>query len=205
MSAEHNKAYDNFTKYNLGLKEISIKEEVEGGSEIHQCKYFIDYLIANPQIKTILEIGFNTGVSSAYFLSAREDIKVISVDIAFHRYVYECKKLIDTQFPERHTLLIGDSKKIIPELNTSEPRIKPDLIFIDGDHVEPTPLIDARNCLALADKDTVLVMDDTNLHNGWAGVLQAMCELIKTKEIDCSRVYSEHQGKGAWTLFYKAP
>ena len=205
MTEEHNKAYDKFTRYNEGLKGISITEEVEGGSEINQCKYFIDFLIANPKIKNIVEIGFNTGVSSAYFLSARDDIKVISVDIGYHRYVYECKKLIDEQFPGRHTLIIGDSRKIIPELNKSDPRIKPDLIFIDGDHGEPTPLIDARNCLALADKETVLVMDDTNLINGWAGVLQAMCELVKTREIDCSRVRCEHFGRGAWTLFWKAP
>jgi predicted O-methyltransferase YrrM len=202
---EHNKAYTNFTKYNEGLKEISITEEVEGGSEINQCKYFIDYLIANPKIKNILEIGFNTGISSAYFLSARDDIRVISVDIGVHRYVNECKKLIDTHFPGRHTLYIGDSKKIIPEFNTLEPGMKLDLIFIDGDHGEPTPLIDARNCLALADKETVLVMDDTNLINGWNGVLQTMCTLIQTKEIDCSRVRCEHFGRGAWTLFWKVP
>jgi len=202
---EHNKAYTNFTKYNEGLKEISITEEVEGGSEINQCKYFIDYLIANPKIKNILEIGFNTGVSSAYFLSARDDIRVISVDIGVHRYVNECKKLIDTHFPGRHTLYIGDSKKIIPEFNTLEPGMKLDLIFIDGDHIEPTPLIDARNCLALADKETVLVMDDTNLLNGWNGVLQAMCTLVQKKEIDCSRVRCEHFGRGAWTLFWKVP
>jgi len=205
MALEHNKAYENFKKYNEGLKGVTISEEVEGGSEIHQCKFFIDYLIANPNIKNIVEIGFNTGISSAYFLSARDDIKVISVDIGVHRYVNECKKLIDEQFPGRHILLIGDSKKIIPDLNKSEPRIKADLIFIDGDHGEPTPLIDARNCLALANKDTVLVMDDTNLLNGWNGVLQAMCELIQKKEIDCSRVCSEFQGRGAWTLFWKAP
>ena len=205
MTAENNKAYEKFSLYNEGLKKISIIEELEGGSLIGQCKYFIDFLIANPKIKNIVEIGFNTGVSSAYFLSARDDIKVISVDIGYHRYVYECKKLIDEQFPGRHTLIIGDSRKIIPELNKSDPRIKPDLIFIDGDHGEPTPLIDARNCLALADKETVLVMDDTNLYNGWAGVLQAMCELIQKKEIDCSRVRCEHFGRGAWTLFWKAP
>ena len=205
MTAEHNKAYDKFSRYNEGLKGISITEEVEGGSEIHQCKYFIDFLIANPKIKNIVEIGFNAGVSSAYFLSAREDIRVISVDIGYHRYVNECKKLIDEQFPERHTLLIGDSKKIIPELNKLEPKIKPDLIFIDGDHEEPTPLIDARNCLALADKETILVMDDTNIYNGWNGVLQAMCTLIQKKEIDSSHVRSEHYGGGAWTLFQKAP
>jgi predicted O-methyltransferase YrrM len=205
MTAEHNKAYENFKKYNEGLKGISINEEVEGGSEMHQCKYFIDYLIANPTIKNILEIGFNTGVSSAYFLSARDDIKVISVDIGVHRYVNECKKLIDEQFSGRHKLIIGDSKKIIPELNKLEPEFKPDLIFIDGDHIEPTPIIDARNCLALADNETVLVMDDTNLYNGWAGVLQAMCELVQKKEIDCSRVMCVHYGRGAWTLFWKAP
>jgi predicted O-methyltransferase YrrM len=205
MSAENNKAYENFKKYNEGLKGVTVSEEVEGGSEMYQCKYFIDYLITNPNIKNIVEIGFNTGISSAYFLSARDDIRVISVDIGDHKYVYECKKLIDEQFPGRHTLLIGDSKKIIPELNKSESRIKPDLIFIDGDHGEPTPLIDARNCLTLADKDTVLVMDDTNLINGWNGVLQAMCELIQKKEIDCSRVQCEYYGRGAWTLFWKAP
>lgn len=205
MTAEHNKAYANFSRYNQGLKEISVFEIVEGGSQVEQCKFFIDYLIATPKIKTIVEIGFNTGISSAYFLSARDDIKVISVDIGFHRYVNDCKKLIDEQFPNRHTLLIGDSKKIIPELHKLDPSIKPDLIFIDGDHEEPTPLIDARNCLALADKETVLVMDDTNLYNGWNGVLQAMCELLQKKEIDITRVHCEHQGSGAWTLFYKAP
>ena len=205
MIEEHNKAYANFTRYTEGLKKISVNEEVEGGSLIDQCKYFINYLIDNPNIKNIIEIGFNTGVSSAYFLSARDDINVISVDIGYHRYINECKKLIDEQFPGRHKLIIGDSKQIIPELNKLEPRIKPDLIFIDGDHTEPTPIIDARNCLALADKETVLVMDDTNLINGWAGVLQAMCELIKTREIDCSRVKCEHYGRGAWTIFHKAP
>ena len=205
MTEDHNKAYANFTKYNEGLKRISITEEVEGGSLIDQCKFFIDYLIDNPKIKNIVEIGFNTGVSSAYFLSARDDINVISVDIGYHRYINECKKLIDEQFPGRHKLIIGDSRQIIPELYIkSEPRIKADLIFIDGDHTEPMPLIDARNCLALADKETVLVMDDTNLINGWAGVLQAMCELIKTREIDCTRVRCEQYGRGAWTLFWKA-
>ena len=205
MTAEHNNAYANFSRYTQGLKEISVFEIVEGGSQVEQCIFFIDYLIATPKIKTIVEIGFNTGMSSAYFLSARDDIKVISVDIGFHRYVNDCKKLIDKQFPNRHTLIIGDSKKIIPELHKLDPGIKPDLIFIDGDHGEPTPLIDARNCLALADKETVLVMDDTNLHNGWNGVLQAMCELLQKKEIDSTRVHCEYQASGAWTLFYKAP
>ena len=204
MTTEQTKAYTIFSKYNEGLKEISITEEVEGGSEIHQCKYFIDYLIAHPKIKNILEIGFNTGVSSAYFLSARDDIHVISVDIGIHKYVNDCKRLIDKQFPGRHKLIIGDSRTILPEFIKLGADMKVDLIFIDGDHLEPMPLIDARNCLALADKETVLVMDDTNLLNGWGGVLQAMCELVIKKEIDCTRLLCEQFGRHAWTLFYKA-
>jgi predicted O-methyltransferase YrrM len=164
---------------------------------------FIKFLIANPQIKVILEIGFNTGISSAYFLSSRDDIKVISVDIGIHKYVNDCKLLIDKHFPGRHTLLIGDSKVVIPLLNKKDIKLSPDLIYIDGDHSEPSPLIDARNCIAIARPDTLLVMDDTNLINGWNGVLQAMCTLVQNKEIDLNWVVCENFGKHSWTLFKK--
>ena len=177
----------------------------EGASIPQQANYFIDLLGKNPQIKTILEIGFNTGRSAAYFLSSRDDIKVVSVDIGVHDYVKDCKKIIDSHFPNRHTILIGDSKVVIPQLLELEPKINFDLIFIDGDHAEPGPLIDARNCLALATHETVLIMDDTCIQTGWAGVLQAMCELIKKKEIDCSRVITVTENQRAWTLFWKPP
>jgi predicted O-methyltransferase YrrM len=201
---ENEKAYTRFNSYIEGLKDISVTEQFEGGSEVEQCRYFMDLLVSKPEIKVVLEIGFNTGISAAYFLSSRDDVYVISVDIGEHKYVNECKKLINTHFPGRHTLLIGDSKKVIPELIALK-QIVPDLIFIDGDHIAPTPLIDARNCLAMGHKDTIYVMDDTNLINGWAGVLDAMCELVKKKEIDTSRVICQHFRRSAWTLFWKAP
>ena len=199
---EKEKAYAIFNSYVDKMSKIGTNEEIEDGSKIYQCKYFMDLLVSKPEIKIVLEIGFNTGVSAAYFLSSREDVYVISVDIGFHKYVDDCKNLINQQFPGRHTLLIGDSKKIIPEL-IKLGQIVPDLIFIDGDHSDPTPLIDARNCLILATQHTVLVMDDTNLYNGWNGVLQAMCELIKNKEIDNSRVGCVNNGRSSWTLFFK--
>jgi len=204
LEKEKEKALDVFKSYINEMSKINVYEEIEDGSHIEQCKYFMNLLISRPQIKIVLEIGFNTGVSAASFLSSRDDVIVISVDIGVHKYIHDCKKLINQQFPGRHTLLIGDSKKIIPEL-IKLGQIFPDLIFIDGDHSDPTPLIDARNCLAMASKETILVMDDTNLINGWAGVLQAMCELIKNKEIDTSRVGCEQFGRSAWTLFFKAP
>ena len=194
---------EKFNNYEAEFNKLQLKE-FEGASIPEQAAYFIDLLEKNPQIKTILEIGFNTGRSAAYFLASRDDIQVISVDIGTHDYVKDCKKIIDSHFSGRHSLLIGDSKAIIPQLLRLEPKINFDLIFIDGDHSEPGPLIDARNCLALATHETVLIMDDTCIQTGWAGVLQAMCELIKKKEINWQRVVTETRGQRAWTLFWKA-
>ena len=203
MTSPQEKAFATFLKYNEDLSKIKTNENVEGGSTIEQVQYFIHFIIARPEIKLILEIGFNTGSSAAYFLSSRDDIKVISVDIGVHRYVHDCKHIIDKHFPGRHTLIIGDSKVVIPSLNKEQNRMVPDLIFIDGDHAEPTPLIDVRNCLKMAGQNTILVMDDTNLINGWNGVLQAMCTIIKNKETDFDWLFNEQYGTHAWTIFRK--
>ena len=191
-----------YNRYNVCLADINAiieNQEIEGGSILEQSDFFIKYLLDNPHVKLVLEIGFNTGSSANAFLAARDDIKVISVDIGVHAYVSRCKNAIDKYYPDRHALLIGDSKEVIPKLS-----IIPDLIFIDGDHVEPAPLIDARNCLALASPHTILIMDDTTLTMGWAGVLQAMCELIRTREIDTTQVDSHTIKNRGWTLFRKA-
>ena len=203
MTSPQEKAFTTFLRYNEEIGKIENKEPVEGGSTVEQVHYFINFIISRPEIKLILEIGFNTGRSAAYFLSCRDDIKVISGDIGIHRYVHDCKLLIDKQFPGRHTLIIGDSKVVIPSLNKEKNKIVPDLIFIDGDHAEPTPLIDVRNCLKMAGQNTILVMDDTNLINGWNGVLQAMCTVIKNNETDFNWIFNEQYGTHAWTIFRK--
>lgn len=188
-----------YNRYNMCLNDIHAmikNEHTEGGSNLEQSEFFIKYLLDNPQIKLILEIGFNTGSSANAFLAARNDIKVVSVDIGIHTYISHCKNAIDKHYPGRHALLIGDSKTVVPGLS-----LRPDLIFIDGDHAEPTPLIDARNCLALAAPHTILIMDDTTLTTGWAGVLQAMCELIRNQEIDPTYIDSRVSKDRGWTLF----
>jgi predicted O-methyltransferase YrrM len=194
-----------YTRYNTCLTDINAiitKEDVEGGSILEQSDFFIKYLLDNTNVKFILEIGFNTGISANAFLASRDDIRMISIDIGEHTYVSNCKDAIDKHYPGRHLLLIGDSKDVVPGLKS---RVEPDLIFIDGDHAEPTPLIDARNCLALSGPNTILIMDDTTLTMGWAGVLQAMCELIKNKEIDTDYIDCHTVKNRGWTLFRPAP
>jgi predicted O-methyltransferase YrrM len=195
------------TKFNECINEINklkIQEVIEGSISEKQILFFMEYLIINPNIKNILEIGFNLGSSATAFLSARNDINVISIDIGIHSYVKDAKKIIDTIFPNRHTLLIGDSKILMRKIEFLYPDFKPDLIFIDGDHVEPTPIIDLRNALYLADKETSIILDDCSVANGHAGVIQAYLDVIKYKEIDIksSKIFAD--GATGWILMKKS-
>jgi hypothetical protein len=194
-------------KFNECINEINklkIQEVIEGSISEKQILFFMEYLIINPNIKNILEIGFNLGSSATAFLSARNDINVISIDIGIHSYVKDAKKIIDTIFPNRHTLLIGDSKILMRKIEFLYPDFKPDLIFIDGDHVEPTPIIDLRNALYLADKETSIILDDCSVANGHAGVIQAYLDVIKYKEIDIksSKIFAD--GATGWILMKKS-
>jgi predicted O-methyltransferase YrrM len=183
-----------FNEYTSEINKVPIKEVIEGSVSEKQIIYFIDYLIQNPNIKNVLEIGFNLGSTAAAFLSARNDTNVISIDIGFHEYIKDAKKIIDNFFPNRHTLLVGDSKILMRKIEQLYPKFKADLIFIDGDHIEPTPIIDLRNALYLSDNDTTIILDDCCLKNGHSGVIQAYLEVIKTKEIDINRslLYSDN-------------
>ena len=86
--------------------------------------------------KNIMEIGFNAGHSADLFLNINQNIKVTSFDIGVHKYVDYGKKFIDNKYPGRHSLILGDSKKTIPDFFQGNSNIKFDLIFIDGDHSE---------------------------------------------------------------------
>jgi predicted O-methyltransferase YrrM len=199
--------YDAKQKFNSVVYELEkikadAKEHVEGGCLGDQAADFIQFLQKNPQITRVLEIGFNVGNSCAAFLSANPEIKVISVDLGEHKYIYDSKKIIDKHFPNRHQLFIGDSLKLIPELKG---KIYPDFIFIDGGHYDDIPLKDIRNCLALSDNNTILCLDDTEFM--WFDIRIALCTVLKSKEIDQESVLEikvPNNGK-SWTYFKKTP
>lgn len=132
----------------------------EGSCSKLQMEYFKEFLEKYPNVKTVLEIGFNGGLSAAAFLSVRPDIKVVSIDIGRYDYVLRAKKWIDQEFPDRHMLLIGNSLMTFPQLITMFPSFSPDFIFIDGGHDAPVPLSDLTYALKLARPDTWICVDD---------------------------------------------
>jgi predicted O-methyltransferase YrrM len=107
----------------------------------------------------ILEIGFHAGHSTEIFLNSNNYSHVTSFDINQYNTVYIGKQFIDKEFPKRHTLITGDSRETVKKYPKN--KIKFDLIFIDGGHHYEIVKEDFKNCMELADSDTIIVLDDT--------------------------------------------
>ena len=108
---------------------------------------------------SILEIGFNAGHSANLFLGSCNG-EMISVDLAEHEYVVKCKAGIDSIYPGRHTLIVGDSLNALPSLQKS---LSPtfDLIYVDGGHSYEIAKHDLINSKKLSHAKTLVIMDDT--------------------------------------------
>jgi hypothetical protein len=104
---------------------------------------------------TITEIGFNAGHSAALMLTANSNLKLTSVDIGYHSYTVPCANIIQNHFPDRHTLILKDSKKICrDEIEHS------DVVVIDGGHRFEDCLLDIAICVAYCKPGTLIVVDD---------------------------------------------
>jgi predicted O-methyltransferase YrrM len=130
----------------------------EGFMSGPQAEWCVGFLQKHPEIKKIVEIGFNGGFSSGVFLTVRSDIEIVSVDIGLHDYVLPAKAWIDSQFKGRHTLIIGDSRDVLPKI----PHYlkEADLIFIDGGHDKDIPDRDIHNTLLHCRPDAHILIDD---------------------------------------------
>lgn len=125
--------------------------------------------LSNIPHMNIMEIGFNAGHSAEVFLQNNPTSTLTSFDLGIHNYVYAAKQYIDATYPMRHTLILGDSTLSIPKYINDSPGKVFDLIFIDGGHDYAISIADLENCTKLANKDTVVIMDDTMYTNGWQG------------------------------------
>ena len=140
---------------------------MEGYSQ--QCNeesIFLKNIVNNESIINVMEIGFNAGHSAELFLSSNKNINLVSFDIGAGECVNLGKKFIDTTYPGRHTLIIGDSLNTIPKYIKEENK-KFDIIFIDGGHDYNVAKSDLFNCKELAHNKTIVILDDTMNNNDW--------------------------------------
>lgn len=158
----------------------------EGSVSNDEVEYITKFLKEHRNIKKIMEIGFNGGLSCAAMLLASDEINIISFDIGEWDYVEKAKELIAKQFPNRHQLVIGDSTITLPKYDTNQYGTF-DLIFLDGGHQKPVPELDITNSLKFLKKEGYIFMDDYCDAYGTGGVIEAYDKavskgLIKTVE-----------------------
>jgi predicted O-methyltransferase YrrM len=136
----------------------------------------------------VMEIGFNAGHSAEVFLKNNNNLTLTSFDLGIHDYVLVAKKYIDVTYPDRHKLILGDSKITIPKYLQNNKDVKFDVIFIDGGHDYVTAKTDMNNCFHFAHKDTIIILDDTIFTKGWhqghtIGPTRTWIEHLKQKKI----------------------
>ncbi len=123
-------------------------------------------LTNKPNLK-MMEIGFNAGHSAEVFLQNNNELTLTSFDLGNHDYVTPAKEYIDATYPNRHTLILGDSRITVPIYLQNNKAVKFDIIFIDGGHDYEIAKADMENCFHLAHKDTIVILDDTIFTQGW--------------------------------------
>ncbi len=157
---------------------------VEGFTSPQQAAQLEEFLVAHPEITTIGEIGFNVGMSSSVFLNVRETTRVISFDLGEWSYVGKQKALIDQLWPNRHTLLIGDSRQSVPQLHTLHPEPLFDFVFVDGGHQGDVPYRDVLNMLPLLKEGGIICIDDVCDEPYAQTVVQTYTRLVKEQKVE---------------------
>lgn len=127
----------------------------EGYMYADQCD-IINKKIDWSQVKSVLEIGFNAGHSSEFFLSRHSDISVVSFELTPSEHTLLGKRYIDEKYPGRHEMVWGDSTVTVPRFKAR----KFDVIFIDGGHEVEVARADLVNCMRFSGPDTNIILDD---------------------------------------------
>jgi len=152
-----------FAKYDticFDLQNMASKynEEIEGNVYwFQEKKANLSYF--SKDAKNVLEVGFNVGHSCLLYLLSNQTSKIQLFDLKNHNYSEPCFNYLNKLFPNRLSIIWGDSRDTIKNFNTD---IKYDLIHIDGGHTEDVLRKDILNSKNFADDNTLVIINDTD-------------------------------------------
>ena len=189
----------------LTSKNIKVTEGNISG--INSQRNEICDILKNKNYSYIMEIGFNAGHSSELFLE-NSNAYVYSFDIGshFNQYLKYGKQFINQKYPNRHTIVFGDSKISVPRF-TKNNNIKFDLIFIDGHHDGKALLQYLETLSPFIHDETIILVDDIR----WSDSMFTAWKKLRTDEhfhltIDLFRcgilMKRSHQQKEDFVVWY---
>ena len=115
--------------------------------------------------RSILEFGFNSGWSSALFLTLFPKCVVTSIEILQNESAKQGVKVLAERFPERHSIVWTDST----QLGTGDlAGVRYDTAFIDGGHDPDTVSADIDLARSLGIRN--YIFDDGNHPNVMPGI-----------------------------------
>lgn len=144
----------------LSSKGVKIKQGYMTDNFEYFCKFDEDLkkLLKFRDCRNILQLGFLAGHSAEYFLNLSKMIHVTSIDIGAFQSVGCGNRFIQTEYPERSTLLTGKSADVLDTL--SNENRKYDLILIDGSFAYEDAKIDIEKCKRVSKKDALIIINN---------------------------------------------
>jgi predicted O-methyltransferase YrrM len=140
--------------------------------QFHEKVKNIATLVLNKKVRKVLEIGFNAGFSTLLMLLCNPELHITCADLGEHAYTRPCFDQLKESFGDRIQLVLGDSRETVPQIDGTF-----DLIHIDGGHSPDVARNDIVQSYRLANKGTVLIMDDYNfpdLHTLWDEYVESL-------------------------------
>ncbi|MAG25852.1 hypothetical protein CMI47_09765 [Candidatus Pacearchaeota archaeon] len=151
----------------LGWNLLPIAQEGNTGKYL-KYQTLLYSLVKSLKPNRILEIGFNAGHSACCFLNASPDSKMITFDICRWGTEESAKNVLKNNGFDI-TLIKGDSTTTVPKYFKENPKIKFDLIFIDGYHkFDPSvdfniPYEDMNNTKDYINSKGIFIIDDMSI------------------------------------------
>jgi predicted O-methyltransferase YrrM len=154
----------------LEARNIKIRQGYITQVLVH-AKQIVDHLKSIcdiEQIKNVLEVGFLAGHSAELFLKLNDHVKVTSIDESVLQSVKAGKEYIDVTYPERHTLIKGNSNNILKDYIMTKSEVKYDIILIDGSFKYDIVKQDIILSKQFAHENTILIINGVLKNKKWA-------------------------------------
>ena len=159
------------TDYGAGSKRMDsnirkISEIVKYSSSPKKYGQLLFRLIKYFKPKTILELGTSLGIGTLYLSKANTDVDTYTIEGCPETFNIAKNNFLANKL--KINIFNGRFKIVLKQLL---PRIKPDFIFIDGNHQQKAVLEYFNTLLPYCHNDTVIIFDDISwskdMRNAW--------------------------------------